>query len=177
MKREFKNNIVICNADDYRKFHPDTTEILSVHEQHFPDITTALAQQLNLMLRNECKSKGFNFALEITLRDGAGANATIQGIKNSGFRCHLDIMAVNEKWSRLGTIERLESQRVAEKYGRVVSTEVHDERYQAMPLAVKEVIEKKLLDNLRVFGRRTVKTDKRIEQEISLISGNYSGEY
>ena len=143
LKREFLNNIVICNADDYRKFHPDAVEISSLYEQQFPDITTGLAQQLNLMLRNECKSRGFNFAMEITLRDGAGANATIQGIKNSGFKCHLDIMAVNEKWSRLGTIERLESQRITEKFGRVVPVEVHDDRYHAMPGAVQQITDKK----------------------------------
>lgn len=172
LKTEFQNNIVICNADDYRKFHPETEEILFLHEPYFPDITTGLAQNLNLMLRNECKSRGFNFALEITLGDGAGANATIQGIKNSGFICHLDIMAVNEKWSRLGIVERLEAQRAIEKYGQVVSTEVHDERYHAMPNALMEVTTKKLFDQLRVFNRKTQMFNGRLQQELGLIAIN-----
>jgi len=141
-KEEFQNNIVICNADDYRRYHPATQEILHLHESYFPDITTPFAQHLNLLLRNECKSKGFNFALEITMRDGAGVNATIQGIKNTGFNCNIDLLAVNEKWSRLGTVERLETQRAIEKTGRIVSPEVHHDHYHAMPGTVQQIVEK-----------------------------------
>lgn len=172
LKAEFNQNIVICNADDYRKFHPQTNEILQQHESYFLDITTGLAQKLNLMLRNECKQRGLNFALEITMRDGAGANATIDAIKKSGFTCNIDLLAVNDKWSRLGTVERLEGQRAIEKYGRMVSTEAHDERYHSMPLAVQEIHHRKGYQNLRIFGRALLENSGRMEQQVSLIKNN-----
>lgn len=173
-KEEFRDNIVICNADDYRKYHPNTKEILRLHEQYYPDITTKLAQDLNLMLRNACKKQGLNFALEITMRDGGGANATINGIKSSGFTCNVDLIAVNDKWSRLGTVERLEAQRATEKYGRIVSPQAHDDRYKAMPQAVKEIADKKLYDNIRVFGRALMSKNDRIEQQVIIVAVNPS---
>jgi predicted ABC-type ATPase len=172
LKQEYSQNIVICNADDYRKFHPATNEILHQHESFFPDITTGLAQQLNLLLRNACKSNGLNFALEITMRNGAGANATIEGIIKSGFTCNIDLLAVNDKWSRLGTVDRLESQRAIEKYGRMVSSEAHDERYYAMPQAVHEINEKQLYTKLRIFGRALTTVDDRVEQKVVLLQDN-----
>lgn len=171
-KIEFKNNIIICNADDYRTYHPNTKEILRLHEPYYPDITTKLAQNLNLMLRNECKQRGLHFALEITMRDGAGANATIQGIKNSGFTCNIDLLAVNEKWSRLGTVQRLENQRAVDNHGRMVSTEAHNDRYLAMPQAVKELADKKLYDNMRIFGRALVSVHDKTEQQVVLVAIN-----
>ncbi len=172
VKNEFSDNIVECNADQYRQLHPKAKEILYHYENLFPNLTTELAQSLNLMLRNECKKQGLNFVLEITMSNGAGANATIQGIKEIGYICNVDLLAVNEKWSRLGTIERLEAQRATERFGRVVSSEFHDRRYNEMPLAVKEVAEKKLYDNIRLFGRVIVDDKNRREQKIAIIANN-----
>lgn len=171
-QKEFNNNIVICNADSYRKLHPQAETILQLHENLYPDITTGFAQSLNIRLRNECKTKGINFALEITMRDGKGANSTIEAIKKSGYTCNVDLLAVNEKWSRLGTVERLEAERSMGRFGRVVSTAAHDERYKAMPQAVQEISEKHLYDNIRVFCRAIVSINDRPEQRILLVSKN-----
>lgn len=171
-KRSFNNNIVECNADSYRDLHPLAKHIKTHHENLYPDLTTDLAQGLNLRLRKECQAQKLNFALEITLRDGAPVNATIAAIKKEGFTVNLSVLAVNENWSKLGTYERLEAQRVVTGTGRLVSDDAHDTRYKALPNALKDITEKKLYDNIHIYGRTLLNKEDRILQQVVLKAVN-----
>lgn len=171
-KKDFNNNIVECNADGYRDFHPFAKHIKTYHENLYSDLTTDLAQGLNLRLRRECQAQKLNFVLEITLRDGNAVNATMAAVKKEGFTVNLNVLAVNEHWSKLGTYERLEAQRVIAGNGRVVSDDAHDARYKALPNALKEITEKKLYDNIHIYGRTLLNKEDRILQQVVLKAVN-----
>ncbi|MBK7883415.1 MAG: zeta toxin family protein [Chitinophagaceae bacterium] len=171
-KKDFNNNIVECNADGYRDFHPFAKHIKAYHENLYPDLTTDLAQGLNIRLRRECQAQKLNFALEITLRDGAAVNATIAAVKKEGFTVNLNVLAVNEHWSKLGTYERLEAQRVITGYGRIVPDDAHDTRYKALPNALKDITEKKLYDNIHIYGRTLLTKEDKILQQVVLKAVN-----
>lgn len=173
-KKEFNNNIVECNADSFRDLHPLAKHIKTHHENLYPDLTTDLAQGLNLKLRKECQARKLNFALEITLRDGAPVNATIEAIKKAGFTVNLSVLAVHENWSKLGTYERLEAQRVISGTGRIVPDDAHDIRYKALPDALKEIAEKKLYDNIHIYGRTLLNKEDKLLQQVVLKAINPS---
>jgi predicted ABC-type ATPase len=59
-------NTVICNADDYRDYHPKSDEIKKDHEDAYPEITVKYSQPWNNRLRTYCEENRLNFILETT---------------------------------------------------------------------------------------------------------------
>ena len=148
-----KYNVVICNADDYRDYHPKAEEIKRLHEEYYPEITVEYSQPWNNILKEYCISNRFNFILETTFSSGDQMNSTIESLKKSGYRVYLMVIAVNAKLSYLGTRVRSEEMRATSGYGRLVDRDVHNHKYEHVFSTLKIVTAKKLYDKLFIYGR------------------------
>lgn len=98
-----KNNIVICNADNYRDYHPHSDDIKKEHERLYPEITVDYAQAWNNGLRFYCEEHRLSYVLETTFSSGSVMNDTILDIKSKGYQVVIMLLAVNHRFSLLGT--------------------------------------------------------------------------
>ncbi|MDB5086494.1 MAG: hypothetical protein JWR09_488 [Mucilaginibacter sp.] len=165
------DNLVICNADDFRDFHPDSDEIKSLYEIDYPEITVTYSQSWNDGLRTYCESNRLSYVMETTFTSRERMNDTIREIKGKRYNIILLLLAVNERFSVLGTYLRYEEMKFVSGYGRRVSKKIHDEKYKLVPETLRVVQEAKLYDQLFIYGRKHVE-ENHLNAGIELIAAN-----
>ena len=79
--------------------------------------------------------------------------STIEHIKEQGYKIDIMIMAVHEKVSRLGVIDRYEKQKERNGYGRLTSMESHDEAARNLPNTASAIEQKSPIDSISVYNR------------------------
>lgn len=151
--RNLNETLVICNADDYRDFHPRSEEIKRDHEEYYPELTVKYAQAWNNGLRAFCEDNRFNYVMETTFSSGELMNETLTTIKKKNYQVAIMLLAVNRKWSYLGTYIRYEDMKAASGSGRMVPKKIHDEKYHQVLSTLDCVAEKHLYDHIYIFGR------------------------
>jgi predicted ABC-type ATPase len=156
---ELNNNIVICNGDNLREFHPHIVEIKKLHEDLFPAMTIELAHQWNNELCRYCRENKLNYILETTFATGEGLNDTIRELKQAGYRVIIKLLAVHSRQSLLGTYLRFESMKKIDGFGRRVSRNNHDDRYQEIPHTLTCVLQASLFDELSIYGRHSLRNN------------------
>lgn len=155
-QQKFFNNVVICNADNFRDFHPLASEYKRKYPVFFPEISAPVSHLWTLGLQKYCRINKYNYVLETTLQSGQGINKTIQAIKDAGFKVQLDILAVNDKVSYLGTELRFEIMMKEEGSARFVGKQAHDVRYNAIPGALSAILQTGGFDELNIYARNVV---------------------
>lgn len=165
-------NAVICNADNFRDFHPSALEIKKNHPIQYPDITAEYAQRWNDELCKHCLANHLNYILETTFRSGDQLNETIKTARLNGYWIEIHLLAVNARLSRLGIHYRYEQMLAATGFGRRVSRRDHDLRFDAIPYALKKVQDAQLYDDIRIYGRTVVIEGASKVDGVNLIAHN-----
>ena len=150
---ELNNNVVFCNGDNLRDFHPHIQEIKRLHEDQFPAITVEIAHQWNNALCKYCRENKLNYILETTFASGDRLNETIRELKDAGYTVIIKLLAVNSRQSLLGTCLRFETMKKMGGFGRRVSRKDHDDRYLAIPHTISCIQRANLFDELSIYSR------------------------
>lgn len=150
---ELGGNVVICNPDNLRDWHPHAETIKRNHEGHYPDLTTDCAQAWKNDLIAYCQENRLNFIVKTTFASGADINRIIQAIKDKDYRVELKLMAVHPRISFLNTQLRFEEMKVREGAGRIVTKAVHDDRYSKLIPTLLLVQSAALYDKMQIYGR------------------------
>lgn len=66
ISRSMRNNVLICNADDLRNYHPHFEEIVRDHESDLPNLTWAFANDMNRRLIEYGAGRKVNLVIETT---------------------------------------------------------------------------------------------------------------
>jgi predicted ABC-type ATPase len=154
VQQEMAGDVVICNADNFRQYHPRHAEIAKNEPAEFyPDITAPYAMLWNKMLRDYCEANRLNYVLETTFSSGSRMNDTISEVRNKGCEVNIKILAVHSDISFLYTLSRYEDMLAVSHYGRVVGKHAHDERYNAIAATLSLVQEANLYHHIAIYGR------------------------
>jgi len=167
-----KDNAVVCNADDFRDFHPKADEIKQMHERFYPEITADYSQPWNDALMEHCENNGFNYILETTFSSGDRMNDTIAQIKAKGYRVIIMLLAIPAPLSILGTHIRFEEMKRIEGVGRLVDLKTHQDKFLAIPGTLQKVQEAGLYENLYIYGRRNIQRKSISKTGVNLIAHN-----
>jgi len=146
-------NAVICNADDYRDYHPKSDEIKANYEEFYPALTVKYSQPWNNLLKGYCEENRLNFILETTFSSGQTMNQTIRELKAKGYSVYLMVLSVNKRLSFLGTRLRFEGMKTQYGYGRLVDKDIHDAKYEQVIATLEAVQNAGLYDKLFIYGR------------------------
>ena len=165
-------NGVICNADDYRDYHPKSDEIKEKYEEFYPDVTVRYSQPWNNSLRAYCEQNRLNFILETTFSSGETMNETIRALKGKGYTVYLMVLSVNKRLSYLGTRLRFEGMKAQYGYGRSVAKDIHDSKYEQVVTTLQTVQNAKLYDKLFIYGRAGRQKVKGMHNGLIMISEN-----
>ncbi len=153
VQEKFKDNIILCNADNFREVHPLAHQLKKLYPELYPEISAPISQLWAAGVQQYCRKNKLNYILETTFKDGEMLNKTIQALKEADFKVELEVLAVNRKVSVLGTQQRFEEMIKQEGSGRGVTRQAHDMRYNAIPEALRVVTQSKLYDQLNIYGR------------------------
>jgi len=165
-------NAVICNADDYRDYHPKSDEIKAKYEEFYPDLTVKYSQPWNNLLKGYCEENRLNFILETTFSSGQAMNNTIRELKAKGYAVYLMVLSVNKRLSFLGTRLRFEGMKAQYGYGRLVDKDIHDAKYEQVIATLEVVQGAGLYDKLFIYGRAGRQKVKGMHNGLIKISEN-----
>ena len=171
-RKELGQNVVNCNADIFRDYHPDVEKIKAKHESYYPEITAEYAQGWNNGLRAYCEANRMNFILETTFSSGNLMNKTISELQDKGYRVKIKLMAVHPKLSLLGTHFRYEHMKLEENAGRIVGKDAHDSRYNMIAPTLYLVQTEGLYNKLQIYGRTLQQNPQSFIEGVSLLSTN-----
>ncbi|WP_426667070.1 zeta toxin family protein [Mucilaginibacter sp. McL0603] len=169
---ELGGNIVSCNADNFRDYHPGAEEIKHRFETYYPELTAKYAQDWNNGLKVYCEANRLNYILETTFSSGLVMNKTIADLQQKGYRVEIKLIAVHPKISLLGTNVRFEEMKAKEKTGRMVIKEAHDDRYSKLVPTLITVQSASLYNKLQIYGRNATSHQKSDIDGIHLIATN-----
>lgn len=173
-RTELGGNVVNCNADIFRDFHPQAEEIKQRFENYYPQVTAPFAQEWNNGLREYCEANRLNYILETTFSSGPKMNETISELQQKGYRVEIKLLAVHPKLSLLSTHVRFEEMKLKENTGRLVGKEAHDNRYYMLAPTLFVVQGAELYNKLQLYGRSITMDGNTYQQGVSLIGTNPS---
>jgi len=173
-RTELGGNVVNCNADIFRDFHPQAEEIKQRFENYYPQITAPYAQEWNKGLREYCEANRLNYILETTFSSGPKMNETISELQQKGYRVEIKLLAVHPKLSLLSTHVRFEEMKLKENTGRLVGKEAHDNRYYMLAPTLFVVQGAELYNKLQLYGRSFTMDGNAYQQGVSLLGTNPS---
>lgn len=171
-RAELGGNVVNCNADLFRDFHPQAEEIKQRFEAYYPQITAPAAQEWNKGLRDYCEANRLNYILETTFSSGQKMNETIAELQQKGYRVEIKLLAVHPKLSLLSTHVRFEDMKLKENSGRLVGKEAHDNRYYMLAPTLFVVQGAELYNKLQLYGRSITMDGNNYQQGVSLLGTN-----
>ena len=171
-RTELGGNVVNCNADIFRDFHPQAEEIKQRFKEYYPQITAPYAQEWNKGLREYCEANRLNYILETTFSSGQKMNETIANLQQKGYRVEIKLLAVHPKLSLLSTHVRFEDMKLKENTGRLVGKEAHDNRYYMLAPTLFVVQGAELYNKLQLYGRSITMDGNTYQQGVSLIGTN-----
>lgn len=154
VKETVRDNILVCNADELRNFHPQYDVIMRDHEPEATDITWPAATDWNKRLIEYGVIKGFNILVETTGKDLPLILKTLEEKKAMGYINHAHIMAIPKRFSWLGIHLRYERLKERNQYGRITKESEHDERFDKLCENVAGIVNSEHVDHVVVYTRR-----------------------
>jgi predicted ABC-type ATPase len=150
---ELNENVVVCNGDTWRDYHPDANLIKAKHEALYPELTVEAAHAWNKGLRDYCEANRLNYILETTFSSGEAMNQTIAELRQKGYRVNIKLLAIPPKLSLLGTYLRFEKMKAEGGSGRQVPKEIHDQKFSMIQPTLNSVQLENLYNNLQIYNR------------------------
>jgi predicted ABC-type ATPase len=152
-EKEFtNNNVVKINGDEFRKFHPNSKEILKNHDKDYAKLTEPDVRTWTKDLFDKAIDKKYNIIFEGTMRTDQICD-TIKNLKDKGFNVIVRALAVNELNSRAAIYQRYINQIQQFGGGRFTERASHDAAYSGMLNTLQRIENERKYDKLEIYKR------------------------
>lgn len=141
------------NGDALRLYHPEYAEVMATDPLRMPAVTQQAANAWVHMSLDYLRERRASVLMETTLRDPKAVQRTLSHFLDAGYEVQLQLIAVPETVSRLGTLERYLGQVAREGSGRWAPSAVHDAAYARAPETITAVLNDGLVDRVIVQQR------------------------
>lgn len=151
-------NIFIINGDDFRKYHPNYSELQRKFGKDSPKYTAAFAGKMTEAILNKAIEEHYNIVIEGTFRTPETPIKTLSKMKENGYRTEVMIQTCNKEVSWKSCQERyVAMQKVDEINGtneaRWTDKAHHDLVCEVLAKNIKTVCESRKVDKTEVFFR------------------------
>ena len=146
-------NVVVINADAYRKFHPYFFEIQRKYGNDSPKYTQPFINQVTEQLIDELSAEKYNLIIEGTLRTAAVPLNTCRALKAKGYRVELHVIAVKRVISYESTLLRYEVALMQGEIPRATAKEHHDMVADAIAHNLDNIEKAGAFDAVKLFDR------------------------
>ena len=163
-------NVLVINADEFRRQHPKFDEIQTKYGDEAPKYTAEFSGKMAEIVLNTALSEKYNIAIEGTFRTAETPLKTIDLMKNQGYKIAVHIQTCPKEISWQNTIERYEAMKKAGLTPRAVDKAHHDLVCYKLGENADKVLQSGKTDEFKVFNRDTlifdVKTNNNLPSQI-----------
>ena len=153
MIQKRNSNVIVINADAYRKFHPYFFEIQRKYGNDSPKHTQPFINQVTEQLIDELSAEKYNLIIEGTLRTATVPLDTCRALKAKGYQVELHVIAVKRVISYESTLLRYEVAITQGEIPRATAKAHHDMVADAIADNLDIIYRKKAFDDIRLFDR------------------------
>lgn len=151
--QEQDRNVIVINADAYRKFHPYFFEIQRKYGNDSPKYTQPFINQVTEQLIDELSTEKYNLIIEGTLRTAAVPLNTCRALKEKGYRVELHVIAVKRDISYESTLLRYELAIQQGEIPRATAKSHHDMVADAIADNLDIIYRSRAFDDIKLFNR------------------------
>lgn len=165
------DNVIIINSDEIKPFHPQSEEIAKLYPQMYTEITDQESNTWTSQLFEELRREKYNIIFEGTMKNNRIADESITELQNLGYTVVVRGIATCDLESRMSILERYEGQVRTKGWGRLVTTNHHNQTYVGMPNTIDYIENTGKYDVLEIFTR-----GESPDQPINVYSSHNSSE-
>ena len=159
-------NVVIINADDYRKYHPNYKEFQEKFIENSPKYTASFSARMTEAIIKKALDERYNIAIEGTFRTCETPINTLKILKEAGYETTVAIQTCDKKISWKSCLERYnKALKINPLLARYTDKNHHDLVVKNLAKNIKVVKDSGLVDNLKIFTR-TLSKDNTFEQKL-----------
>ena len=140
-------------GDDLRGYHPQYARLMERDDKTAAFYTDRDTGQWVEKAIAQAKDQRVNIVIEGTMRDGNKVAETMQSLRAAGYEIDARALAVNERMSQQGIIQRYENQKADRGTGRMTTPQAHQAAYDGMPATVERIERDKLADRVTLYRR------------------------
>jgi len=156
LELKHRGGVTTIIGDELRPYHPHHDRLMKLDDNTAALFTQYDAGRWVEKAITHAKSIRCNIIIESTMRVPNTVTRTIQELKEAGYRIEARALAVNEKLSWQGVLQRYENQRFYRGYGRMTPPEFHEAAYSGMLESLHKIETEKLIDKVIVYKRGAV---------------------
>ena len=146
-------NVIIINSDEIKPFHPKSEEIAKLYPQMYTEITDQESNTWTSQLFEELRREKYNIIFEGTMKNNRIADESIPELQNLGYTVVVRGITTCDLESRMSILERYEGQVRTKGWGRLVTTDHHNQTYEGMPNTIEYIEDTGKYDILEIFAR------------------------
>jgi hypothetical protein len=140
-------------GDDLRSFHPKYAHLMERDDKTAAFYTDRDTGRWVEKAIAEAKARRVNIVIQGTMRDGSKVAATMQSLREAGYRIDARALAVAWRLSEQGILQRYENQRADRGAGRMTTSEAHTAAYEGMLQTLDRIEAGKLADRVTIYRR------------------------
>ncbi|MCZ6135690.1 zeta toxin family protein [Campylobacter ureolyticus] len=166
IRKKHNKDVVIINADDYRKYHPNYKEFQENFIENSPKYTALFSAKMTEAIIKKALDERYNIAIEGTFRTSETPINTLKILKEAGYKTIVAIQTCDKEISWKSCLERYnKALKINPLLARYTDKNHHDLVVKNLAKNIKEVQSSGLVDNLKIFTR-TLSKDNTFEQKL-----------
>ncbi|MBO7081996.1 MAG: zeta toxin family protein [Neisseriaceae bacterium] len=163
-------NVLIINADEFRRYHPQFDEIQAQYGDDAPKYTAKFSGKMAEQILNNALTEHYNIAIEGTFRTAQTPLNTLDLMKSHGYKTAVHIQTCPKSLSWQSTIKRYDAMIKAGMTPRAVDKAHHDLVCDRLPENADIVYQSGKADEFQVYSRNSLIFDGRTTKDLPSIA-------
>lgn len=140
-------------GDELRSYHPRYAELMAQDDKTAAFYTDRDSGRWVEKAIQHAKELRANLVIEGTMRDGSKVAETMTSLRQAGYEIDARALAVNERLSWQGVLQRYEEQRNDRGSGRMTAPHSHRDAYEGIPVTLERIERERLADRVSLYRR------------------------
>ena len=166
IENKLNGNVLIINADEFRRYHPQFDEIQAQYGDDAPKHTAEFSGKMAERILNKALTEHYNIAIEGTFRTAETPLNTLDLMKAYGYQTAVHIQICPKEISWQSTIKRYNAMIKAGLTPRAVDKAHHDLVCDRLPENADTVYQSGKADEFQVYSRNGLIFDSQTSQDL-----------
>ncbi|MBQ9183335.1 MAG: zeta toxin family protein [Neisseriaceae bacterium] len=166
IENRLNGNVLIINADEFRRYHPQFDEIQAQYGDDAPKHTAEFSGKMAERVLNKALTEHYNIAIEGTFRTAETPLNTLDLMKSHGYKTAVHIQTCPKSLSWQSTIKRYNAMIKAGLTPRAVDKAHHDLVCDRLPENADTVYQSGKADEFQVYSRNGLIFDSKTSQNL-----------
>lgn len=140
-------------GDELRTYHTAYADLMAQDDKTAAFYTDRDSGRWIEKAIQHAKDLKVNLVIEGTMRDGSKVAETMTSLRQEGYRIDARALAVNERLSWQGVLQRYEEQRNDRGSGRMTAPHSHRDAYEGIPTTLERIERERLADRVSLYRR------------------------